>query len=476
MSNYTHTNQSDPIQIDLLDIARDLFKDLWLIIVFGLSVAMCAYVLTNVLYKPNYTTRATFVVTSKGADDTYLNLNSAVTVATSLSKIFESRVIKKKVAMDIGTDSVEGKITSKVIPETDLLSLSVTSSSPDMSYRIINSIMKNYTAVTDSMYGSAILDLMEAPQVPMKPDNPMNNQKNFQIYFLLGALIMTILLSVLSITRDNVKNEKELSKKLDTKLFGTVSHEVKYKTLRARLRRKKKSILLTSPTVSFSFTESFKKMRAKFEYKACQKSDKVLLITSVLENEGKSTVAVNLALALAQKSDYVLLVDGDLCKPAIFKILNNKVDEEHEIGNCMKSNVGFEDIVAFEENYGLYLALGSKRYENSTDLLSKDGFKKFIEVAKKVMDYIIIDAPPITVSADSEILADIADTSLLVVRQSMARTKDINDAIDILNSSNCELLGCVYNDVRKVSFGQKIGYGNAYSYQNSYKKTEKNSA
>ncbi len=476
MSNLNHNSQEDELQIDLLDIARNLLKDLWVIIIFGLTVAMVTYVTTNILYKPKYSTKATFVVTSKGQDDTFQNLEAASTVATSLTKIFDSNVLKKKVAKDIGTEKVEGKISASVVPETDLLELSVNSEKPDMAYHIISSIMKNYTAVTDSMYGSAILDLMEPPVVPTNPSNVLDNKKNFEISFLIGAVTMMLLLSVLSITRDNIKNEKEVTKKLDTKLFGVVNHEMKYKTWRARLHRKKKSILLSSPTVSFSFAESFKKMRAKFEYKASQKSDKVLLITSVMENEGKSTIAVNMALALAQKSEYVLLIDGDLSKPAIYKIMQKRVDEEHEIGNCMLLNTTFEEIVSFDEDHGLYLALGSKRYGNPADMLTKESFKSFIEVARKVMDYIIIDAPPLSVSAEAEILADLADTSLLVVRQGKARTGYINDAIDVLNNSGSELLGCVYNDVRKLSIGQKKGYGDSYTYQSYYQKTDKSTA
>lgn len=477
MDHYNHHNrQEEEYQIDLLDISRSLIKDLWLILIVALSIGMITYVLTNLLYKPNYSTKATFVVTSKGQDDIYLNLNAAATVATSLSKIFDSTVLKKKVALDIGTKSVEGTINATVIPETDLLELSVTANTPNMAYQIISSIMRNYTVVTDSMYGSAILDLMEAPDVPMFPSNSLDNRGNFKLSFLIGIGVMILVLSVLSILKDDIKNENDITKKLDTKVFGIVNHEKKYKTIRSKLFRRKKSILLSSPTVSFTFAESFKKMRAKIEYKSNQDGVKVILISSVLENEGKSTIAVNLALALAQKSEYVLLIDGDLCKPAIHKIIQKEVSTDREIGNCMLKTVDFEDMVTFDEVQGLYLSLGTKRYENSADMISKEYFKDFLNKAREVMDYIIIDAPPILASADAEILADLCDASLLVVRQRMSIAKNINDSIDILKNSSSKLLGCVYNDVHKISLGESLGYGQAYSNQSYYKKTDKNTA
>ncbi len=475
MAYQSHSGKEE-LQIDIADITRNLIKDLWLILIMGLAAVMLTYVFTNVFYKPEYTTKATFVVTSKGEDSTYENLGAATAVANSLSKIFDSNILKKKVALDIGTEVVEGSIRASVIQETDLVELAVTSTSPYMSYRIISSIMKNYTVVTDSMYGSAMLDLMEAPEVPMHPSNPLNNKRNMELAFLMGIAFSAVILGGISVLRDDIKSEKEVKKKLDTKLFGVIYHEKKYKTIRSRIRGRKKSILITSPTVSFHFVESFKKMRAKLEYKASQQAHNVFLVTSISENEGKSTIAVNLALALAQKSEYVMLVDADLSKPAIHKILQSQISESNEISNCIMSNSSFEECVSFDKNHGVFLAMGTKRCPNSTDIISKDSFREMIEAARKIMDYIIIDSPPISVSADTEILSDYADASLLVVRQSMARTEAINDGIDILSNSNSELLGCVYNDAKKITLGQNISYGNAYSYQSVYHKSDKNTA
>jgi capsular exopolysaccharide synthesis family protein len=334
--------------------------------------------------------------------------------------------------------------------------------------------MKNYTSVTSNVFGSAILEVLEAPQVPMYPDNPLNTRETMKMAFYFGMGAAAALLIVLSVMRDNIKNEKEVTKKLDTKLFGVIYHENKYKTLRSRLRKSKKSILITSPTVSFAFVENIKKMRTKFEYKASQNSYKVLLITSLLENEGKSTIAVNMALALAQKSKKVLLIDGDLSKPSIYKILQKEVEPDHEISECIREKGDLKDALTFDENSGMYLVIGSRRYGNSANLIVKNSFLDFIKVSKKMMDYIIIDAPPISAAAYTEDLADLADATLLVVRQSKARAKDINDAVDVLSGSGSELLGCVFNNVRTNLFSHHYGYG--HSYKGYYGSSEKRTA
>jgi capsular exopolysaccharide synthesis family protein len=468
MSEIAMNVHNDELRFDLYDIIRDLLKDWWLILVFGLTVALCSYITADVIYTPAYVARATFAVTSKGANNTYDNLAAANTVASSLTNIFEGELIKKRVAMDIGAEDIPDYISAELIPETNLFVLKVSAPSPQTAYRIILSIMDNYTSVTNSLYQNAIIDVLEAPEIPMYPDNPLNMGRIMKLAFLGGAAAMILLLAILSVTRDNIKNVKEVTRKLDTKLFGVIYHENRYKTLRAKLHRKKKSILITSPTVSFSFVESIKSMRSKFEYKASAKNQKVLLVTSLLENEGKSTVATNLALALAQKSKKVLLIDADFCKPSIHKILEKEVPEAQELGEYLLKKRDLKDVLMVDENSGIFLLIGSKYYSNSTDLITGTAFSEMIEIQKNIMDYVIIDSPPISVSADTELLADIADSTLLVVRQSYAKAKYINDVIDTLSETNSELLGCVYNNVRIGPLGYRPGYHSKYSYQSYY--------
>lgn len=468
MSEISMNVHNDELRLDLYDIIRDLLKDWWLILVFGLTVALCSYIATDLVYTPAYVARATFAVTSKGANNTYDNLSAANSVASSLTNIFDGELIRKRVAMDIGAEDIPDYITAKLIPETNLFVLTVSAPSPETAYRIILSIMDNYTSVTNSLYQNAIIDVLEAPVIPMYPDNPPDMKHIMRLAFLGGAAVMLLTLAILSATRDNIKNVKEVTRKLDTKLFGVIYHENRYKTLRSKLRKKKKSILITSPTVSFSFVESMKSIRNKFEYKASAKDQKVLLVTSLLENEGKSTVAANLALALAQKSKKVLLIDADFCKPSIYKILEKEIPEAQELGEYLLKKRDLKDVLMVEENTGIFLLIGSKYYGNSADLITGTAFLEMIEIQKKIMDYVIIDSPPISVSADTELLSDIADATLLVVRQSYAKAKYINDVIDTLSESNSELLGCVYNNVRTGPFGYRSGYHGKYSYKSYY--------
>ena len=93
-----------------------------------------------------------------------------------------------------------------------------------------------------------------------------------------------------------------------------------------------------------------------------------------------------------------------------------------------------------------------------------------IRAVKSIADYVVIDSPPTSLMADAEILAENADMSLLVVRQSMSCARDINDTIDMLENSNSELLGCIYNNVKTGIFsGKKVWGDYSYGGYKSYK-------
>jgi Mrp family chromosome partitioning ATPase len=159
------------------------------------------------------------------------------------------------------------------------------------------------------------------------------------------------------------------------------------------------------------------------------------------------------------------LVDADFIRPSVYKILHKNIQNNQEISECILSSKDIKDSLIYDESSGLYLLLGSKLFNNSLDLLLKESFKKLMAASKKIMDYVIIDAPPVTVSAHTEILADIADSSMLVVKQSTAPTNAVVDAVNLLSESKSEFLGCVYNNVHSSILGKNGSYNyNSYKY------------
>lgn len=454
--------------IDIIDILKDIIKNIWVIILFGFITYMCTYMFVTYTYEPEYTTSSTLVVSNSTAGSyKYSNISTTASLAQVFTDITESEVLKDRVAKDIGMTSVPGTISASMINETNFLSLTVTSTTPRLAYDIINSVMDNYLDVAGYVVGDTVIQLLEEPMYPSAPSNYCDAEGKAKEASRLGILFMMSVIIILSYLKDTVKNKAEVEKKLDTKLFGTIYHENKHKTLRSLLKKNRNAVLISNPLVSFNFVEAYKKIRTSLEYKAEDKGIKVILVSSVLENEGKSTVAANIAIALAKNSKKVLLVEGDIRKPSVHKIFRLKGYRFKTIESYLRGECAYEDIIISSREEKLFLIAGREQQDNSTELISNGRMKELIERAKEDYDYIIIDSPPISLMADTEVIVEYTDASLLVVRQSRALTMDINDAIDILNGGQDKLLGCIYNDAFNP-LENLSGYNN--SYKNYYRR------
>lgn len=466
-------NSENPI--DIYSILRAWLKDWWMILTAGVLGAMIAYVMVGSAYTPSYTSSITFIVSSKGGTNNLSNLNAANEMTETFSEVLNSRLLKKKVQQELKLDYLPGQISTTVVEGTNLMTLSISAPSPEHAFRIMKSVLNNYAEITDYVMDTVVLDVLEPPQVPRYPSNPVSARDMMEKYALIAMALMAGLLALIDYLKDDIKNVKEVERKLDTKLFATIYHErkIKSKSLKIKLRGKnKKGLLITDPTNSFMFVETYKKIRTKLMYKTRGDHGKTILVTSVMENEGKSTVAVNIALSLAQKSNKVVLVDGDMRRPAIYKILEMKPEKRQEIGEFLNGKISVDKLIRFDEKTGLYLLIGSKHYPDSTEMISGETMQKLIQSIQKIADYVVIDSPPTSLMADAEVLAEYADVSLLVVRQGMASARSINDTIDMLEGGNAKLLGCIYNAVKTGVFsGRRIlktyGYG---GYKYGYRK------
>ena len=276
---------------------------------------------------------------------------------------------------------------------------------------------------------------------------------------------MIVLLCGLSYLRDTVKTEEDAENKLDTKVLGTVRYENKYKTLKSKLRHKKTSILITKPTTGFDYVESFKKLRTRIDYNMRKDGFKTLMVTSAAEDEGKSTVSVNIALAMKKKFDKVLLIDADMKKSAMHKILDHDRTDYYTLNDYLEGRSEFENTIVKDKNTGLYVVFARNYGERSTDLIVSNRMRELLSQAKLSMDAVVIDTSPMAVSPDAECIAEFADAAVLVVRQDKTPVKVLNDMIDILNAAHAKLLGCVLNNFRSADIDDKFYYGQGkYGY------------
>ncbi|MGN1266910.1 MAG: polysaccharide biosynthesis tyrosine autokinase [Dorea sp.] len=459
------------MEIEPFTLLRDIVSNAVFILLGALAAAMLSYVLVSVRYVPQYTTSATFVVGSKESNNSYANLSSANTMATTLQKVLESAVMKKTICEEMKVDEIDADITTEVLEGTNLLVLSVTTDNPKDSIDIIRIIMEHYSDVAIFTVGNAVMNVLEEPDIPYAPDNYLDTRGAVKKGFLAGVLFCICLFGLLSFLKNSVKQEKEIEKKLDARSLGAISYEYKYKTVRDFIKHRKGSVLVDNPISSFPFVESYKKLASKVEYQMGKGDRKVLVVTSVSENEGKSTVAANLAITLAEQGKKVILLDGDIRRPSQFLIFQLGIDEKNELGEFLKGTGNLQDIMLKTDRKNLYFLGGRNCYSSSTELIQTEKLPKMLNACRKYADYVIIDTPPAGLLGDAQIFALASDAVLLVARQNYMLAEDINDILDEFRANGSKILGVVLNGVQSFSnmidsSGRYGKYGRYGSYYN----------
>lgn len=457
--------------LDLYSMIRDALRNLWVIVLGALAAAMIINMSVRADFQRTYSTTATFVVTSKTSSNmAYSNLSAASTMANSFKNLLNSNLLKKKVCKDLGMPSFDATATANVIKGTNLMTLKVTADTPRNTYRIIRSIMSNMNDLTQYVSSDMIMEVLQDPSVPTGADASFTAAKQSLKAFLLAAAGLTLAFMYLSYRKETIKGEKDLETKLDAKCIGMLYYDSRYNSFSDFLKNKKDKHLVTDVTAPFELVERYKKIAAHISGEAHKNDAKTILVTSVREHEGKSTVSANLALSLVKQSYKVLLIDGDMRRPTLNSIFSDIEDNKKAtLGDLLMGKATMGEALRVDKSRGLHLLLNDHNYVNSTDIVSSEYMVKLLDVVKKYFDYIVVDSPPMSLMADAEVLADLCDMSILVVNYDLVLAQDLNDAIDSLRDCRGTFAGCVLNMVRTLPGSRRVigGYG-GYGRYGSY--------
>lgn len=460
---------SSPVMgsVDYQSIFRDILKNWVSILLVALSAGMLTHVIMTVRYTPVYMTKTTMVVTRPGSDtNSYTDLYSAGETAARFTQILNTNILQKKVAEEIGLPYFHGTAEAANLQRSNLLVLTVRAESPSVAFREMRAILDNYEIVAGQMMENVNLTILEAAEVPSAPEKPLSTGGNVLRVFLLALLLMALLVGIQSAMRDTIRSSRDVEAKLDARRLGTIYHERKRRSLRAVLRGRKKSILITDPVVSFRYVEAIRKLASRVTSLMEERGAKTVLVSSVLENEGKSTVAANMALAMVQEGKRTLLVDADFRKPAQYRILGMDGKDFESLTDALRGEIDLGRLILKVPGTELMTILNRNALSQADELISSGRMRMIIESCRKYVDAVIVDTSPMQLVADAEELASCVDCCILCVRHHLVEARDINDAIDALSGRERKLIGVVLNNVPGPGIGSTQSAN--YSYGESY--------
>ena len=290
-----------------------------------------------------------------------------------------------------------------------------------------------------------IVDRAQVPTGRFKPDLA----KNLVIGLLLGLVLGVLMAVLLEFLDDTIKVPDDVEQRLRVPLLGIIPKLGKI-----------------SPQEAFvdprsAFAEAYRSVRTALQFSTDQGVPRVLLVTSPVPAEGKSTTALTLARNFAQLGKNVLLIEGDLRNPSLHRVMGLRA--EKGLSTLLAGSASPGDVILDTADANLKVILAGPLPPNPAELLSGSRLVSLLAVASEKFDQVIIDGPPVLGIADAPILSNAASGTLLVVQAGKTKISTAQVALKRLLAARAKVTGALLTQYdAKASHG--YGYDSYYAY------------
>ncbi|MCP4420058.1 MAG: polysaccharide biosynthesis tyrosine autokinase [Chloroflexi bacterium] len=277
----------------------------------------------------------------------------------------------------------------------------------------------------------------------------------------IGFVLASSAAYLLEYLDDTIKTPEQIMKLSKLPTFAGIAHINS---------SDEKLVTIAEPRTPIS--EAYRVLRTAIQFSVVDKRNLILLVTSAVPSEGKSTTVANLAVVLTQAGNNVLLIDGDLRRPSqhnVFSLPNKRGvtslllklktdDTDIEVRNLV------EDTVQATEVEGLQIMTSGPIPPNPSELLGSNKMRHLLEILEKQYDFVLVDSPPVLSVTDAVVLGAVAGTTLLVVRANKSRKEEFKQVVERLGDVNAKVSGVVLNSLKSGTEGHDF----YYYYKNPY--------
>lgn len=281
------------------------------------------------------------------------------------------------------------------------------------------------------------------PGLPVKPNVPLN----LALGLLLGLGLGVTLAFLQEQLDDTVRDQEDVARLADAPVLGTVP---------LFDSRQEKALPLMDATPGRAI-EPYRTLRYNLGFVTPGEGGHVVLVTSSSPLEGKTTTAVNLAIAAASSGRRVILADNDLRRPSVHRMLN--LNGAKGVTDVLVGEAKLEEALQQVSDNGLRFLSAGRRAPNPADLLESREMSKLVERLRQEADLVIFDSPPLLSVADSLVLATLSDAVLMVCVPGASHRRALQRSRMLLAHVGHSISGVVVNKIE-----QRAGYGHYYHY------------
>jgi len=446
--------------VELRDYVR-ILRRRWRLVVVCLVVTLAAAAGMTAQMTPQYrSTSQLFVSTSSSSSsDAYQGSLFSTQRVASYADLVTGKELAQRViaAQDLGLTPPElsAKVTASAVPETVLLSISVTDPDPATAQRLTQAYSEQLSKLVAELetppgkdipvLKATIVDSAGLPTAAVSPQ-PVRNLGLAAVLGLLLGFGIAVLREILDIS---VKTSEDVVQITDASLMAGIAYDPDTS----------KRPLVSSLNSHEPRVEAFRVLRTNLQFVDIDNKNKSFVVTSSVPREGKSTTAVNIAIAMAQTGNNILLIDGDLRRPQVADMLG--LEGAVGVTTVLLGQIQVADAIQRHET-GLDVLTSGSIPPNPAELLQSHAMHELLDKLGGTYDTIVMDAPPLLPVTDAALLAAQTDGALMVVRHSKTTRDQLQGAHERLTGVGANTLGVVFNMVPSKRDGT-YGYGYGYA-------------
>lgn len=327
----------------------------------------------------------------------------------------------------------------------------------DTNRQVYDGLLERYKELNASA-GISIsnISVVDLAPVPLRPTSP-NTTKNLAIGLVVGIVLSIAVVAIKDQFDDSIRIPEDVESKLGLALLGVVPKSASSAP----------GLDLADPKSSVA--EAYNSLCGSLLYSTRDGLPDVMLVTSAQPSEGKTTTSVAVARGLARMGKRVLLIDADLRRPMLHRLID--YDNGAGLSTLLTSSQSITAVAQPSGQINLDIITSGPIPPSPTDLLSSGRVKEIISEAQQHFDVVIIDSPPVLGLADAPLLAALVDGVVFVVEADRSRRGSLRGAIRRLHGMRAVFLGATLTKFDPLRSGNRYSsyYGyEYYQYQYSY--------